>query len=379
MKLAAAIAFACVPAVLAQAPVSLATQDTVLSTRSTLIVVPALVRNKAGQLVFTLAAKDFTLTDDGIEQKLTLEEETGGEPLALVVVVETGGAGARQLDKYHTLGTMIDSIAGNVKHKVAVVEFDSEPRLFQGFTSNANTVQDAMDGLSPGDNGAAILDGLAFALDLLRKQPPEYRRAILLLSEAVDNGSHTKLAEALHTISDTNTSIYSIGFSTGKSEASHYAARELPTQPGGLWMENPKPNPPHGCMGKGPDPDPDTPSNKATQAYDCLAQLAPPFALAKMAAIVATDGLRTNIPESVAKLTGGEFFKLGDRRSMEHSLTMISNHMPNRYILTFQPQSPHPGLHAIALHLKDYPGLTVTARSSYSPSNEPTIEPHPEK
>jgi VWFA-related protein len=377
MKLAAAIAFACVPAALAQAPVSSATQDTVLSTRSTLIVVPALVRNKAGELVFTLAAKDFVLTDDGIEQKLTLEEETGGEPLALVVVVETGGAGARQLDKYHTLGTMIDSIAGNVKHKVAVVEFDSEPRLFQGFTSNANTIQDAMDGLSPGDGGAAILDGLASALNLLSKQPPEYRRAILLLSETVDRGSHTKLEEALHTISDTNTAIYSIGFATGKAEASHYAARELPTQPGGLWMQNPNPNPPHGCMGKDADPDPDATHNKATQAFDCLTQLAPPLALAKMAALVAMNGLRTNIPESVATLTGGEFFKLGDRHSLERSLTTISNHIPNRYVLSFQPQSPHPGLHSIELHLRGYPGLTVTARSSYSPNNEPTIEPHP--
>lgn len=376
MKLAAAIAFAFVPGALAQAPISPAAQDTVLSTRSTLIVVPALVRNKAGELVFTLTAKDFVLTDDGIEQKLTLEEETGAEPLALVVVVETGGAGARQLDKYHTLGTMIDSIAGNVKHKVAVVEFDSEPRLFQSFTSNANTIQDAMDGLSPGDNGAAILDGLAFALDLLSKQPPEYRRAILLLSETVDRGSHTKLEEALHTISDTNTAIYSIGFATGKAEASHYATRELPTQPGGLWMQNPNPNPPHGCMGKDPDPDPDATHNKAVQAYDCLTQLAPPLALAKMAALVAMNGLRTNIPESVATLTGGEFFKLGDRHSLERSLTTISNHMPNRYILTFQPQSPHPGLHSINLRLKDYPGLTVTARSSYSPNNEPTIEPH---
>jgi VWFA-related protein len=377
MKLAAAIAFAFVPGALAQAPISSAAQDTILSTRSTLIVVPALVRNKAGELVFTLTAKDFVLTDDGIEQKLTLEEETGAEPLVLVVVVETGGAGARQLDKYHTLGTMIDSIAGNVKHKVAVVEFDSEPRLFQSFTSNAYTIQDAMDGLSPGDNGASILDGLAFALELLSKQPPEYRRAILLLSETVDRGSHTKLEEALHTISDTNTAIYSIGFATGKAEASHYAARELPTQPGGLWMQNPTPNPPHGCMGKDPDPDPDATHNKAIQAYDCLTQLAPPLALAKMAALVAMNGLRTNIPESVATLTGGEFFKLSDRRSLERSLTTISNHIPNRYVLSFQPQSPHPGLHSIELHLRDYPSLTVTARSSYSPNNEPTIEPHP--
>jgi VWFA-related protein len=373
MKLAAAIALACIPAALAQAPASSAAQDTILSTHSTLIVVPALVRNKAGELVFTLSAKDFVLTDDGIEQKIRLEEDTGGEPLALVVVVETGGAGARQLDKYHTLGTMIDSIAGNVKHKVAVVEFDSEPRLFQPFTSNPNTVQDAMDNLTPGDNGAAILDGLAFALDLLRKQPPEYRRAILLLSETVDRSSQTKLSDALNTISDTNTAIYSIGFSSGKSEASHYAATQLPPQLGGLG----RPNPPHGCMGK--DPDPDVSTNKATQAYDCLTQLAPPLALAKMAAIAATNGLRTNIPESVATLTGGEFFKLSDRRSLERSLTTISNHMPNRYILTFQPQSPHPGLHAINLRLTNYPGLTITARSSYSPSSEPTIEPQPVK
>ena len=51
MKLAAAVAFVCMSAALAQTPVSPADQDTILSTRSTLIVVPALVRNKAGELV----------------------------------------------------------------------------------------------------------------------------------------------------------------------------------------------------------------------------------------------------------------------------------------------------------------------------------------
>jgi hypothetical protein len=43
----------------------------------------------------------------------------------------------------------------------------------------------------------------------------------------------------------------------------------------------------------------------------------------------------------------------------------ISNHVPNRYVLSFHPQRPHPGYHAIALRLKDRPGLRITARSSY--------------
>jgi VWFA-related protein len=349
-----------------------ASQTPSFSTHSSLVVVPALVRSKAGSLVYTLTADDFVLADNGVPQKLTLEQDTGGEPLALVVAIEVGGAGAREFNKYSSiappLAPMLESIVGNVPHKVAVVTFDSAPTLLQGFTSDTAAAADAIQTLMPGctrqhhlmncasplaihdvglgDNGAAILDALGYSVDLLRDQPRQYRRAILL-------------------ISDTNTTIYSIGFSTGKSETAHYAARELPTQPGELWMENHHPNPQNGCMGKDPDPDPDATHNKAIQAYDCLTQLAPPLALAKMAAIEATDGLKRNIPETVAHLTGGEYFKLTDLKSLERSLAAISNHIPNRYVLSYQPQSPTPGLHLISVHLQNYSNLKVTARSSY--------------
>jgi VWFA-related protein len=362
-----------------------------INTLSTLVLVPALVRSKAGELVFTLSADDFALTDDGIPQKLTLEQDSGGEPLALVVVIEVGGAGAREFNKYSELvpglAPMLESVVGNVPHTVAVVTFDSQPTLLQDFTANTNVAAAAIASLRPdctrqhhldhcasplairdvglGDNGAAILDSLEFSVDLLRKQPTEYRRAILLISETLDRGSHSTLEDALRSISDTNTAIYSIGYSTGKSEAAHYAARELPTQPGALWMENHHPNPPGGCMGKDPDPDPDASSNKVVKAYDCMTQLIPPLALAKMAAIAASDGLRRNIPETVAHLTGGEYFKLTDPKNLEKDLATISNHIPNRYILSFQPQSPHVGLHAIRLRVPGYANVLVTARSSY--------------
>jgi len=366
-------------------------QQSTLSTRSTLVLVPALVSNKAGELVYTLSAQNFTLTDDGIPQKLTLEQDTGGEPLALVVVLEIGGAGAREFNRFASIAPpmspMLESIIGNVPHKVAVVTFDSQPALLQDFTANIDTAASALETLtigctrqhhlencaSPlavhnvplGDNGAAILDSIGFAVDLLRKQPLQYRRAILLVSETLDRGSQISIDDAIRAVSDTNTTIYSIGFSTGKSEAAHYASRELPTQPGALWMENHHPHPPNGCMGKDPNPDPDATHNKAIQAYDCATQLLPPLALAKMAAILATDGLKRNVPETVANLTGGEYFKLTNAKNLEHDLATISNHIPNRYILSFQPQSPHTGLHALDLRLKSYPDLHITARNGY--------------
>jgi VWFA-related protein len=367
-----------------------------LSAYSNLVVVPALVRSRSGELIYTLTADDFTLTDDGVPQRLTLEQDAGAEPLALVVVIETGGAGAREFNKYKSLapglGPMLASIVGNVPHRVAVVTFDSQPTLLQEFTSDLDIAAGAIDGLQVdctrqhhlehcgselaihdvplGDNGAAILDSLGFSVDLLRGQPREYRRAILLISETLDRGSHLTLEDALRDVSDTNTAIYSIGFSTGKSEAAHYAARELPTQPGRphgnlLSLENHHPNPPGGCMAKDPNPDPDASQSKAVQLYDCMTQLAPPLALAKMAAIMASDGLKRNVPETVARLTGGEYFNLTNPKDLERDLAKISNHIPNRYVLSFQPESPHPGLHALSLRLPDYSGVAITARGSY--------------
>jgi VWFA-related protein len=327
--------------------------------------------------------------DDGIPQKVALEQDTGGEPLALVVVVEVGGAGAREFDHLGPLAPMLDSVLGNVPHKIAVTAFDSEPRLVQRFSPRIEDAVEAVRNLTPGctrehhqdfcqsptarhnavqaDNGAAILDSLGFAVDLLRNQPPGYRRAILLVSETLDRGSRLTLEQVVRAVSDTNTTIYGIGFSTAKSEAAHYASRQLPTsaQGGGFRFENPHPNPPHGCLGKDPDPDPDATHNKLIQAYDCLTQLVPPLALAKMAAIAATDAMQRNVPETVAHLTGGEYFKLTDPKSLERDMGMIGNHLPNRYILSFHPQSPRSGLHVITVRVPGYAGVEVTARRSY--------------
>jgi hypothetical protein len=234
-----------------------------------------------------------------------------------------------------------------------VVSFDGSPKLVEDFTENVDAAGAAIHDLQPGDKGAAILDGLKFSVDMLRKQPARWRRAILLISETNDRGSQTGMDEALRAISDTNTAIYSLGFSSGKSEAVHYGSRELPfsKSDGGIVKENARSNPPHGCMGDDPA-DPDEARNKAVRAYDCLTQLAPPLALAKMAAIAMTDGLQRNVPETVAQVTGGEYFKFEDARGLERGMVAISNHVPNRYMLSFHPESPRTGYHVVALSLR---------------------------
>jgi VWFA-related protein len=356
-----------------------ASPSSILTTSTTLVLVPALVRSRSGELVFTLKADDFLLTDNGVEQKLSLEVDTDGQPLALVVAVETGGVGARQLDKLKNIGSLIEAVVGNVRHRVAVVGFDSQPRLMQDFSPSMNVVAAAMQALVPGDHGAAILDSLDYSVALLRQQPPEFRRAILLISETIDRSSHIQLDQAVRAISDTNTVIYSLGFSSPKSDVRHYASEELPTAWDGHGFNNPNPQHPGGCMAKDPDADPGTSQNKLSQAYDCLGQLAPPLALVRMAVIGAMEGMRRNAPETVAHLTGGEFYMVDKPRSIERDLLTVANHVPNRYVLSFRPQSPTPGPHSIDLRLKGDANLFVTARTSYwvdgeSPAARTTLD-----
>jgi len=406
MKVRAATALACtvlLPMAGAQAPEPV---EPTITTNSTLVVVPTLVRSKAGEVIFTLKADDFTLTDDGVPQKLHLEEDTGGEPLALVVVIEadaaTRAAGWHPYthtgppDRFHGVPAMVEAMVGAVPHRIAVVGFDTHPELELDFTSSFDEVADTIELFNQGntgDHGAGILDSLVFAVDLLRNAPRGYRRAILLLSETNDRGSIATLEEALRAVTETNTAIYSVAFSTPFHEASEYGKKQLPTkaeeffpkdEPGppptpaellagkilqgvlfGITLENTTPQNPGGCLAVDPAKERVVLADHLAKVYDCLAELAPPLALAKMAMIAATDTMRKNIPKSVARLTGGEYFQFNDGKTLERDLATLANHIPNRYILSFQPQSPHPGLHVVGLELKEYPQLKVTARSSY--------------
>jgi VWFA-related protein len=349
-------------AAVAQAPVDATTQDaaTTITSRSTIVLVPALVKTKKGDVVFTLKADDFLATDDGVPQRLRLEPDTDSQPLALVVCVQTGGAGIAHLGDYENMQTILEAFIGNIEHTVAVVGFDSHPVLLHGFTPRLDFIAKSMANLDTGDPKGAVLDALAFSVGLLRSQPPTYRRAILLLSETGDDGSQTSLESALRAIGDTNTTVYSLAFSSTKHAIGKEAAK----------LNSAEPGPEHGCFsrdyGKDEDGNPiPPPEGRATQNFDCAAQLLPPLRLAKMAEIAARNALRRNTPESVAELTGGEYYKFKDAKTLERDLITLSNHVPNRYVLSFRPQQPHTGFHSLTLKLKSYPDLVIEARTSY--------------
>ena len=325
-----------------------------LTVRSSLVTVPVLVTTKAGKVVFELTADDFLVTDNGVTQKVTLDPDTDSQPLALAVVVETGGAGVRHLNDYRQLDSILEALIGNVVHRVALIGFDSAPHLLTPFTPTTRTVAQQLSNLSEGDQGAAILDAVAFAVAQLRTAPANYRRTILLLSETIDHGSKTTLTEALHLISNTNTAMYSFAFSSTRAAVSREASK----------LSNDTPGPAHGCFSReGADTEYEGHYNK--QVLDCISQLAPPLRLATIAFLAARSGLRNKTAESIAQLSGGEFFRFHDAKDLKANLITVSNDVPNYYVLSFRPSAATPGLHALRVEASNRHNLVVKARSEY--------------
>jgi VWFA-related protein len=327
-----------------------------LTVHSTLVEAPILLKTKGGEVVFGLSADDFLVTDNGVPQHLTLDQDTDSQPLALAIVVETGGAGARHLTDYRQLDSILDALIGNVEHRVAIIGFDSVPHLLMPFAPRTADASQQLANLSEGDQGAAILDGIALAVAQLRAQPTRYRRAILLLSETIDQGSKTTLDQALRLISDTNTTMYSFGFSSTRSAVSHEASK--------FGFGSTEPGPAHGCFSRN-GADPEYEGHYSKQVLDCISQLAPPLRLATMTFLTARNALRNKTAESIAQLSGGEFFHFHDAKDLKAGLIAVSNDVPNYYVLSFRPTTPTPGLHALHVETKGRPQLVLTSRREY--------------
>lgn len=203
-------------AILVAALTGAALAQTTLHTTTTLVVVPTLVQTPDREVVFSLTAEDFVLTDNGVPQKVALEEETK-RPLSLVVLMQTGGVARLHFENYSKLDTMLAEILGKGPNEVSIVNFDSRVEAASPFTSDIAQWRDAIDHPDVGDSGAAILDSVAYGLELLKKEPASNRRAILLISQEHDDGSKSSLKEIVRNLGETNTVVYSVTFSAEKT------------------------------------------------------------------------------------------------------------------------------------------------------------------
>jgi VWFA-related protein len=310
-------------------------QNPRLRTQANVVFVPTLVKDKANKPVFGLQAKDFIIEDDGVEQKVSMDEAEPQEAVSLVIAIQSGRSALFEFQRMKGLSAMLDQIVSQPQVQTAIVIFDSDVNLAQDFSFDSAPTEAYLKSMMAGPRrnmeegdrrSAAILDAVHYSVKLLARQPQDSHRVLLLISETRDHGSHAvKLDDAIAAINDSNTIVYSLAFSPTASTALDTLRGE--------W---------------------DARTDPAGGNLDILRLMK-----------LAREAMRKNAAKSVASMTGGEYELFTSQKSFERLMTEFANHLHSRYLLRFEPKNPHPGLHEVRVRMRETGGKVVLARRNY--------------
>jgi len=301
-------------------------ETTTLKVTTNEVLVPTLVEKDHGQVVYGLKAGDFVLEDNGVPQQLKVQEEMDSAPVALVVAVEQGRSAALEFDKTAKLGPLLQLFLGDGRGVAALVGFDSKPELVRDFSGSIDDLSDDLKHLQPGDGGAAILDTVGYAVDLLQSQPKEYRRVLLLVSEERDHGSkHVKPEKLVERIGLSDVLVLSITFSASRAELLH-----------------------------------DVKDNGDERMMSLMGTL-----------LMTVQAMKKNVAKQIAVMSGGEYDAFTGDKGFEDRVAEAAKHARNRYLLSFHPTDPTPGLHTLRVRTTQDYGARIVARANYWAAAEP--------
>lgn len=291
-----------------------------LRVTTTEVLVPTLVEKNDGSILYGLKPSDFILEDNGVPQKIRVQEEMDTAPVALVVAVEQGGMSALEFDKVAKLGPLLEMFLSDANSQAALIGFDSQPHLLHPFTHSQEELTEQLKNLDAGNGGAAILDTVSYAVDLLQTQPKEYRRVLLLISEKRDHGSKfTKPELLVQKIGRSDVLVLSVAFSPARAQFAH-----------------------------------DIKDSGDDRTMNMLSSL-----------VMIVKAFKKNVAREISLMSGGEYTTFVNDKNFQARVLSAAKHVRNRYLITFSPTDPTPGLHTIRVRTREDYGARIVARANY--------------
>ena len=328
------------------------------STDVKVVNVLATVRDKKGTIIRNLLKDDFILQEDGRNQTIKYFAQQTDLPLTLGLLVDTSGSQRRVLGQERDASrTFIEQVLREDKDKTFLIHFDREVELLEDLTSSKKKLEEGLDlmtgdqpqmqrrqggggggypggggggypggggqgggqgGGRRGGGGTALYDSVLLASnELMQKQTG--RKAIIILSDGVDNGSKVGITECIEAAQRADTLAYGILF----SDPNAYNRQGGFGRPG---MGR------RGGMGR------------------------PPMANRP-------DGKK--ILQRIALETGGGFFEVSDKHPIGKVYAQIEEELRNQYSLGYTSDSQNgPGFRRINVTTKQK-NLVVQTRQGY--------------
>jgi VWFA-related protein len=324
-------------------------KGTTFSTDVNVVNVFATVRDKQGRIVRGLTKDDFRLDEDSRPQVIRYFSQESNLPLTLGLLVDTSMSQRRVLGEERKASSrFLEQVLREDKDLAFLIHFDREVELLEDLTSSRKKLKAALEQLQlpeferpqlprggyprtgpyPGGGtrrrgaGTSLYDSVLLACDEITKKQSG-RKALILLTDGVDNGSKVSLTRAIESAQRADTLVYSILF----ADPDAY----------GRILGGPR------TGGRGRPGGGGYPRSRHDER---------------------TDG--KTILERLSKETGGGFFEVSKKETIEKIYAQIEEELRNQYSIGYTPDAPEAGAGYRKIHLAvKRNGLVVQTRDGY--------------
>jgi Ca-activated chloride channel family protein len=173
-----------------------------------LVNVAATVRDSSGRYVDGLSEQDFTLLENGSEQKLSFFSHDTQSNLSVGVLVDTSGSMRHKLQQ--ALQTVREvSLALGPQDEMFLVTFSDDVEVRQKFTKNPDDIVKALRGIRSGGE-TSVYDAIQVAIQEM-KNAHNGKRILLLVSDGFDTRSKMTMDQAVEQLKRSQVQLYAIG------------------------------------------------------------------------------------------------------------------------------------------------------------------------
>ena len=308
--------------------------EATIKVQTTLVSVPVIVSDRQGRYISDLKLQDFKLYQDRAEQAIAVFDATE-EPLSIALLLDTSHS------TKDVLGDIKKDAANFLKElrpqdRAMVMSFDYDVHLLSALTSDRKTLERAIKDARVGERGGTVLRGAVAQVIEGQFKRVEGRKAIILLTDGKDVGSHITEQELFDEAAESSAMIYSIYFETeGRRQG---------------WKAPPWPLPRRGRGGWGrrdPFPPQRPPDSRRRQRVEMR------------------NGEAIAFLTELAEVSAGRFYssKVSD---LKKTFKLVAEELRHQYRLGFYPDSNKADGRRHNLRVEvNLPDATVRARRSY--------------
>lgn len=181
------------------------------------VIVPVTVTDPKGRFISNLEQKDFEILEQGKPQKIEYFSRERSQPVVVGFLIDLSNTSRAQWKNFQTAATelVLTLLPGKEQYAGYLIGYGNKAELMVNTTSDPESIVNKIRDLKPG-GGAALYDSIYIACTnraLIKGEPIEPRRVLIVIGDGNDNASQKTLDEVLEIAQKNLVTVYGISTS----------------------------------------------------------------------------------------------------------------------------------------------------------------------